>query len=114
MSPFRSYQQLFHMAGPAYVVVAFLGRMPLAMSQLGTLLLVAESTDSYAAGGASAGALALANAVGCPDRRIAGRLLGSTARRAGTVAQRRARSAHASSAWLRETSRGRGLPLLLP
>ena len=84
MSPFRSYQQLFRMAGPAYVVVAFLGRMPLAMSQLGALLLVAEATDSYAAGGATAGALALANAVGAP---IAGALADSWGQRRVVLAQ---------------------------
>jgi MFS family permease len=54
------------LAGPLYVVVAFLGRLPLAMSQLGTLLLVSGATGSYGAGGASAGALAVANAVGAP------------------------------------------------
>jgi len=36
------------------------------MSQLGTLLLVAGTTGSYGAGGAAAGALAIANAVGAP------------------------------------------------
>ena len=40
--------------------------MPLAMSQLGTLLLVSAATGSYGAGGFCAGALAVANAVGAP------------------------------------------------
>ena len=53
-------------AGPAYIVVAFLGRIPLAMSQMGTLILVSTTTGSYALGGAAAGALAVANAVGAP------------------------------------------------
>ena len=66
MSPLATYRHLFSLTGPAYVVVAFLGRLPLAMSQLGTLLFVAGSTGSYAAGGASAGALAVANAVSAP------------------------------------------------
>ncbi|MPZ96776.1 MAG: MFS transporter, partial [Propionibacteriales bacterium] len=66
MSPLTAYRRLFALAGPRYVTVAFLGRLPLAMSQLGTLLLVAGSTGSYAAGGVSAGALAVANAVGAP------------------------------------------------
>ncbi|HET7327961.1 MAG TPA: MFS transporter [Nocardioidaceae bacterium] len=66
MSPLASYRRLLDLAGPGYVLVAFLGRLPLAMSQLGTLLLVAGSTGSYAAGGISAGALAVANAVGSP------------------------------------------------
>lgn len=64
MSPLESYRSLFGLTGPAYVVVAFMARLPLAMSQLGTLLLVAGTTGSYGAGGASAGALAIANAVG--------------------------------------------------
>lgn len=58
-------------AGPAYIVVAFLGRIPLAMSQMGTLILVSDTTGRYALGGAAAGALAVANAVGAP---IAGNL----------------------------------------
>src|SRR5690606_5048256 len=40
--------------------------LPLAMSQLGAMLLVSGVTGSYGAGGATAGALALANAVGAP------------------------------------------------
>ncbi len=66
MSPLKVYGRLWSMAGAAFVIVAFLGRLPLAMSQLGTLLLVAGSTGSYAAGGVSAGLLAVANAVGAP------------------------------------------------
>jgi MFS family permease len=66
MSPLESYRRLFGLTGPAYVLVAFVARLPLAMSQLGTLLLIAGATDSYGAGGASAGALAIANAVGAP------------------------------------------------
>ena len=65
-SPLDSYRRLFGLTGPAYVVVAFVARLPLAMSQLGALLLVAGTTGSYGAGGASAGALAVANAVGAP------------------------------------------------
>lgn len=71
MSPIASYRTLFNLAGPAYVAVAFFGRLPLAMSQLGALLLVSTTTGSYAAGGLAAGALAVANAVGSP---IAGTL----------------------------------------
>ena len=66
MSPLESYRSLFGLTGPAYVIVAFIARLPLAMSQLGTLLLVAGTTGSYGAGGAAAGALAVANAVGAP------------------------------------------------
>ncbi|HLS44810.1 MAG TPA: MFS transporter [Ornithinicoccus sp.] len=66
MSPVASYRRLFALTGPTYVVIAFLGRLPLAMSQLGAMLLVSGVTGSYGAGGATAGALALANAVGAP------------------------------------------------
>jgi MFS family permease len=76
MSPIASYRRLFRLAGPLYVVIAFLGRLPLAMAQMGTLLLVAQTTGSYGLGGAAAGALAVANAVGAP-------LAGSLADRLG-------------------------------
>lgn len=66
MTPLASYRRLLHLAGPTYVLVAFVGRLPLAMSQLGTLLLVSTATGSYGLGGLSAGALAVANAVGAP------------------------------------------------
>ncbi|GAA1790651.1 MFS transporter [Nocardioides hankookensis] len=66
MSPLASYRRLFELAGTPYVVVAFLARLPLAMSQLGTLLLVSEATGSYGLGGLAAGALAVANAIGAP------------------------------------------------
>ncbi|MFC7724742.1 MFS transporter [Nocardioides sp. GCM10028917] len=71
MTPLASYRRLLSIAGPTYVLVAFVGRLPLAMSQLGTLLLVSTATGSYGLGGLSAGALAVANAVGAP---IAGSL----------------------------------------
>jgi MFS family permease len=71
VTPLASYRRLLSIAGPTYVVVAFVGRLPLAMSQLGTLLLVSTATGSYGLGGLSAGALAVANAVGAP---IAGSL----------------------------------------
>ncbi|WP_109471660.1 MFS transporter [Ornithinimicrobium cavernae] len=66
MSPVASYRRLFALTGPVYVLVAFLGRLPLAMSQLGAMLLVSGVTGSYGAGGATAGALAVANAVASP------------------------------------------------
>lgn len=66
MSPIHSYRRLFTLVGPLYVVVAFVARIPLAMAQIGTLLLVADATGSYGAGGAAAGALAVANAVVSP------------------------------------------------
>lgn len=66
MSALQSYRLLVRTVGPVYVVVAFLGRVPLAMSQMGTLLLVSDATGSYAVAGGAAGALAVANAVGAP------------------------------------------------
>ncbi|WP_181310390.1 MFS transporter [Nocardioides campestrisoli] len=66
MSTLASYRRLLELAGPLYFVVAFFGRLPLSMSQLGTLLLVSSVTDSYATGGLAAGVLAVANAVGAP------------------------------------------------
>jgi MFS family permease len=66
VSPLATYRRLFALTGTTYVLVAFLARLPLAMSQLGTLLLVSESSGSYGLGGLSAGALAVANAIGAP------------------------------------------------
>jgi MFS family permease len=66
VSPIASYRRLFALAGPLYVVSAFFGRLPLAMSQMGALLLVSGSTGSYAAGGLAAGMLAVVNAVCSP------------------------------------------------
>ncbi|GIG35241.1 MFS transporter [Cellulomonas pakistanensis] len=66
MSALSAYARLFRLAGPAYVLVAFLGRLPMAMAQLGTLLLVSTATGTYGLGGLAAGALAVANAVGAP------------------------------------------------
>ncbi len=66
MSPLITYRRLLDLAGPGYVIVAFLGRLPLAMSQLGALLLVSTATGRYTAGGLAAGTLAASNAVGAP------------------------------------------------
>ncbi len=66
MSTLASYRRLFGLVGTPYVLVAFIARLPLAMSQLGTLLLVAGATGSYGLGGLAAGALAVANAIGAP------------------------------------------------
>ncbi len=52
--PLASYRRLFSLAGPLYVAIAFIGRLPLAMAQMGTLLLVAGTTGSYGTGGAAA------------------------------------------------------------
>ncbi|MCD9196731.1 MFS transporter [Aeromicrobium wangtongii] len=66
MSAIASYRALLRIVGPAYILVAFLGRIPLAMSQLGVLVLVSETTDRYGVGGAAAGILAVSNAIGAP------------------------------------------------
>jgi hypothetical protein len=66
VSPVTAYRRLFALAGPLYVLTAFLGRLPLAMSQLGVLLLVSSSTGSYGSGGLAAGSLAVANAASAP------------------------------------------------
>lgn len=66
MSTLNAYRSLFALAGPGYVLTSFLARLPLAMSQLGVLLLVTGLTGSYGAGGASAGALAVAGGLGAP------------------------------------------------
>ena len=66
VSAIAAYRALLRIVGPAYILVAFLGRIPLAMSQLGVLVLVSSELDSYGAGGAAAGLLAIANAIGSP------------------------------------------------
>lgn len=66
MSPLARYRRLFHLAGTPYVLIAFVARLPLAMSQLGTLLLVSHASGSYGLGGLAAGALAVGNAAGAP------------------------------------------------
>ncbi|MDO5701121.1 MAG: hypothetical protein Q4P36_06590 [Bowdeniella nasicola] len=60
------YRDLFTLSGTAFVVVGFIARLPLAMAQMGTLLMITAATESYTAGGTCAGALAVANAVGAP------------------------------------------------
>ncbi|MEO6472190.1 MAG: MFS transporter [Aeromicrobium sp.] len=84
MSAIASYRELMRIAGPAYFVVAFLGRIPLAMSQMGTLILVSASTGRYALGGAAAGGLAVANAIGAP---LAGSLADRIGQRPVVLAQ---------------------------
>ena len=112
VSPIASYRRLFALAGPLYVVTAFLGRLPLAMSQMGALLLVSSATGSYAAGGLAAGALAVANAVCSP---VAGALADRrrpAPRGARAVRPRRTRRSPRSSPWppqgpARRAGRGR-------
>lgn len=66
MSALSSYRHLFGLTGAGYVIAAYLARLPLAMSQMGTLLLVAGASGSYGAGGAAAGAMAVTTAIFSP------------------------------------------------
>lgn len=66
LSALSSYRRLFALTGRRYVLIAFVARLPLAMAQMGTLLLVAEVSGSYGAGGAAAGAFAVVNAIVSP------------------------------------------------
>ncbi|MBC7631986.1 MFS transporter [Aeromicrobium sp.] len=84
MSAIASYRALLRIVGPAYILVAFLGRIPLAMSQLGVLVLVSTTTGSYGVGGAAAGILAVANAIGSP---VAGALADRIGQRPVVLAQ---------------------------
>jgi MFS family permease len=61
-----AYKRLPALAGASFLPIAFLARLPLAMAQLGTLLLVVSVTGSYAAGGLAAGLVAVGMAVGGP------------------------------------------------
>ncbi|MFI0976666.1 MFS transporter [Streptomyces sp. NPDC021093] len=72
----QSYQEAIALTGPVLPLVSFLGRLPLAMCQLGTLLLVAETSGSLGTAGLVGGALAAGQTVGGP-------LLGRAADRRG-------------------------------
>jgi MFS family permease len=76
------YARILRMPGVAVIVLATLvGRLPIGISGLAILLYVRQVTGSFAAAGASAGALALGSAAGAPlqgrlvDRRGVGTLL---------------------------------------
>ncbi len=66
MSAIAAYRSLLRLSGLPYLTANFLARLPLAMSQIGVLLLVSDLTGSYGAGGACAGALAVASGLGAP------------------------------------------------
>lgn len=63
-----SYPRLFSLPGRPFVVIGALARLPLAMSQLGTLLLVSSPlvAGRLGPGGLAAGAVAAAIAIGSP------------------------------------------------
>jgi MFS family permease len=83
MTSLRAYRALPDAAGIWFLVVALLGRLPQAMSQIGVLLLITSTTGSLAAGGGAAATLALGQAGGGP---IVGRLADRTGhRRIGLV-----------------------------
>lgn len=65
---FRELPHLFSLPGGTFVAVSALARLPLAMSQLGTLLLVSSPQVSgrLGPGGLAAGVVALAIAIGSP------------------------------------------------
>ncbi|MET9666168.1 MFS transporter [Streptomyces sp. NPDC006475] len=72
----RTYREVVALTGPLLPVISFLGRLPTAMCQFGSLLLVAETSGSLAAAGLVGGALAGGQTVGGP-------LLGRAADRRG-------------------------------
>ncbi|MFI5806442.1 MFS transporter [Streptomyces sp. NPDC051561] len=77
MSTYRqSYREAIALTGPVLPLISFFGRLPLAMCQLGTLLLVAETSGSLGTAGLVGGALAAGQTVGGP-------LLGRAADRRG-------------------------------
>jgi predicted MFS family arabinose efflux permease len=78
----RVYAAILRTPGVATILLAtLLGRLPIGISGLAILLYVEEVSDSFAAAGVCAGALALGSAAGAPfqgrliDRRGAGMLL---------------------------------------
>ncbi|MFH9955152.1 MFS transporter [Streptomyces roseolus] len=72
----RTYRDTLSLLGPALPVLSFLGRLPTAMCQLGSVLLVAETSGSLATAGLAGGALAA-------GQTVAGPLLGRLADRRG-------------------------------
>ncbi|MFF5971338.1 MFS transporter [Streptomyces sp. NPDC012769] len=70
------YRDTLSLLGPALPVVSFLGRLPTAMCQLGSLLLVAETSGSLTTAGLAGGALAA-------GQTVAGPLVGRLADRCG-------------------------------
>ncbi|MFE6224543.1 MFS transporter [Streptomyces sp. NPDC057854] len=70
------YRTTLALLGPVLPVLSFLGRLPTAMCQLGSVLLVAETSGSLATAGLAGGALAA-------GQTVAGPLLGRLADRRG-------------------------------
>ncbi|MFE1271045.1 MFS transporter [Streptomyces sp. NPDC058758] len=74
--PHRMYRDTLSLLGPTLPVLSFLGRLPTAMCQLGSVLLVAQTSGSLATAGLAGGALAA-------GQTVAGPLLGRLADRRG-------------------------------
>ncbi|MER0448965.1 MFS transporter [Streptomyces sp. Edi4] len=72
----ETYRKVLALTGPVLPVLSFLGRLPTAMCQLGSVLLVAETSGSLATAGLAGGALAA-------GQTVAGPLLGRAADRYG-------------------------------
>jgi MFS family permease len=60
------YSALPSLAGPDFIPIALLARLPLAMLTIGTLALVSVASGSYALGGLAAGAVGIGSAAGAP------------------------------------------------
>ncbi|HEX3005499.1 MAG TPA: MFS transporter [Angustibacter sp.] len=57
---------LVRLAGRTFIPLGLAAKLPLAMGQLGVLLLVADRTGSYGAGGLAAAAIGIGSAAGAP------------------------------------------------
>ncbi|MYT28057.1 MULTISPECIES: MFS transporter [unclassified Streptomyces] len=71
MTAAATYRRVLALSGPLLPVVSFLGRLPTAMCQLGTVLLVAATSGSLTTAGLVGGALAAGQTVAGP---LTGRL----------------------------------------
>ncbi|MEU9861572.1 MFS transporter [Streptomyces sp. NPDC047971] len=102
------YRDTLSLLGPGLPVVSFLGRLPTAMCQLGSLLLVSETSGSLTTAGLAGGALAAGQTVAGPViGRLADRrgqrgvvLSASLANAVAVVALVLAALAHAATGWL--------------
>lgn len=84
MATGSGYGRLVQLTGWPFLLVGLLARLPLAMGQIGILLLVSQAIGSYAAGGFAAGAFAIANSIGAP---LAGNLTDRVGQRWVVTAQ---------------------------
>ncbi|MEU6882339.1 MFS transporter [Streptomyces sp. NPDC046712] len=102
------YRDTLSLLGPVLPVVSFLGRLPTAMCQLGSLLLVAETSGSLTTAGLAGGALAAGQTVAGP---VVGRLADRRGQRGVVAAASLANAvavtalvlaalAHAATGWL--------------